>query len=95
MTCNMRYCANCEYWYLFNEKEIEKYGDSAEGECRRYPPNIPVFDNHDDFVNIFNLQPLLVKGCILTTYPFAYAGEWCGEFKLMNNPRWTEEFEDE
>jgi len=22
--------------------------------------------------------------------PFTFAGEWCGEFKMMDEPRWTE-----
>lgn len=100
MTCDMKYCANCKHWYLLSENEIDKYGDSAEGECRRYPPNVPVVEGRDDsrnedVTNISDLFFWLVKGTMLMTYPIAYAGEWCGEFELMNNPRWTEEFEDE
>jgi hypothetical protein len=97
MMDNKKCCANCEYWYVYDECEFEKHGFCAEGECRRYPPNVPVFDNvvknrkNETAYKIKELFLFLVKGTVRMNNPFVFAGEWCGEFKLMKNPRWIEE----
>lgn len=94
MTDKMRCCANCEHWYPYNEDELDKKNAIVEGECRRYPPNIPVFDNTtEDMCDIKDLILCLTKGVVFVNYPFVFAEEWCGEFKLMKNPRWTKEGE--
>lgn len=100
MCDKMRYCANCEYWYVYNENELEKHGELAEGECRRYPPNVPIFDNINKNKNneyaykIKELFLFLTKGTVRMSNPFVFAGEWCGEFKMMDNPRLTDENEE-
>lgn len=87
-------CANCKYWYPYNEKKVDELGDGAEGECRRYPPSVPVIetDNPDkNECSLFDVYIPLIMGTPLMTNPFSFAGEWCGEFKLMDNPRWIEQ----
>ena len=81
-------CANCKYWYTYDEKKIEEFGDYAEGECRRFPPSIPCI-RHINEMGIA-VPENLVKGTLLVSHPFVYAGDWCGEFKAMKNPRWAE-----
>lgn len=92
MIDEMKCCANCEYWYLYDENKIDELGEVADGECRRYPPNVPIVEPSDESeYSIADILVCLTKGTILMGNPFVYAGEWCGEFKLMDEPRWTEE----
>lgn len=80
-----KHCANCKYWECYNEKEFEKFGECAEGECHRYPPNTINFER----VNEMGIMvPETVMNTPLLSHPFTFAMEWCGEFKAMKNPRW-------
>ena len=85
-------CANCEYWYIYNEDDLNRLGEVADGECRRYPPNAPMIetDKNDDMVYLADCRIVLNKGVMMMSNPFTFAGEWCGEFKMMDEPRWTE-----
>lgn len=80
----MRCCANCEYWDCYNE---DKYRDSiwlADGECHRYPPFVPnIFTDEETGVQ----QSETVFGTPLMSHVFTYGEDWCGEFKIMDNPR--------
>ena len=87
----MKYCCNCEYWYCYDESKIDRFGECAEGECRRYPPSIPIFDgSFNEEKSVQDLIISLIKGTPLMNHPFTFAGDWCGEFKMMSNPRWEE-----
>ena len=81
-------CANCKYWYVYDEKKIEEFGDCTEGECRRFPPSIPCVSHINDMG--IAVPEELIKGTILVNHPFVFAIDWCGEFKTMKNPRWAE-----
>ena len=90
----LRYCGNCDYWYCYKENEFEKFGAIAQGECRKYPPSIPVIEMNEDEVCFTDLYVSLNNnGSLLLTHPLTFAEDWCGEFKPMKNPRWTEESE--
>lgn len=85
-------CMNCKYWDCYNEKEFEQCGELAEGECRRYPPSLPIFDQCGiDDVPVSDLVISLTKGTPLVSNPFTFGRDWCGEFVLMKNPRYTGE----
>lgn len=93
MIDNMRYCANCEYWYPYNEDKVVGLYGSNKGECRRYPPSVPVIeveDLEDEMPRIVDVYLSLIMGTPLMSNPFTFAEEWCGEFKLMDKPRWSE-----
>lgn len=95
MSYVLRHCANCEYWHLYNEEEFEKLGIMAEGECHRYPPNIPIFNNNPNTAYyIKDLSLCLTKDTILVNHPFTFAEDWCGEFKCIDSQRWFEEDEE-
>lgn len=83
----LKYCANCKYWECYDEKEFEKYGEGVEGECHRYPPNTINFTKVNGVVTMI---PEMTKNTPLLSHPFTFAAEWCGEFKPMKNPRWTD-----
>lgn len=88
------YCANCEYWDC-SDKEFESHNLIACGQCRRYPPSIPVFENSN--VNSWKVKNLLLclfKGIAFVDFPPTLAENWCGEFKPMKNPRWVKEGEE-
>ncbi len=88
----INYCANCEHWFCYDELDADRYVDTAEGECRRYPPSVPIFEGR--FNEEKNVQDLIInlkKGTPFMNHPFTFASTWCGEFKLMDNPRWKEE----
>lgn len=90
----LKCCRNCEYWdcYHTDEKEDDWL---AEGECRRYPPSIPIFDNtFEDHVSVDELMICLTKGTLFVNHPFTFAEDWCGEFKCIENPKWFEEDEE-
>lgn len=92
MSDGMKCCANCEHWYPYDESNLDEFGEVALGECRRYPPNVPVVEpSNCDWHPIADLGICLIRGTIAMSNPFTYAGEWCGEFRLMDEPRWTEE----
>lgn len=84
----LKYCANCKYWYPYNEKNFEKFGECADGECRRYPACVPCMARINDMG--IAIPEEFVKGTLLVSHPIVYAGDWCGEFKAMKNPRWAE-----
>ena len=56
-------CGNCKYW-----DPCATPGPLRSGECRRYPPNVPV-------------KGEWVDGARLMTQPMTYDEEWCGEWK--------------
>ena len=85
-------CRNCKYWFCYSIEEEESYGWLAEGECHRYPPNVPVFDNEPDKnVPVEQLVLGLTKGTAFMSHPFTFADDWCGEFKCVDNPKWFED----
>ena len=85
----LEYCANCKHWYPYNENDFEKYGECADGECRRFPPSVPIISRISDMG--IAIPEDLIKGTLMVNHPFVFAGDWCGEFKAMKNPRWTNE----
>ena len=88
-------CAECEYWYCINNEELERYGELAEGECRRYPPSVPSFYNtYEDECKLTDLIVILSKGSQFMVYPSTFAGEWCGEFKLTTDKDRLDSLED-
>lgn len=90
----LKCCANCKYWDCYEGKD-KKCDFTTDGECHRYPPSIPNFDNHkEDEYCVEDLILCLVKGTALVSCPITYATEWCGEFKKMKNPRFIEEEEE-
>lgn len=95
MIDEMKCCANCEYWYLYDEEKFNGAG-FGEGECRRYPPSVPNIecDNNKNSPRLADLYIPLIRGTMLMSNPFTFAEEWCGEFKLMKTLRWTEEDEE-
>lgn len=90
----LKCCANCKYWDCYEGKD-KKCNYTTDGECHRYPPNIPNFDNYgkDDY-HVIELILDLVKGTPLVSHPITYAVDWCGEYKQMKNPRLIEESEE-
>lgn len=80
-------CANCEYWELRGEDSVGINCDS-EGECHRYPPNVPNFDvsGHEN-AKISDTWIECLYGTPLMSHPFTYACEWCGEFACVKEPR--------
>lgn len=78
-----RRCVKCEYWECINNEELEEYGELAEGECHRYPPNVPTFYNtYDEQCKITDLIANLDRGKMFMDYTTTFADEWCGEFEL-------------
>lgn len=68
-------CCDCRFW----ETEAgPEFMELDEGECHRYPPNVPCISKVSDFGIAI---PEVVRGAVLTTYPITYALEWCGEFE--------------
>ena len=76
----MRTCGNCTFWERFSDGE----GDVNFGECRRYPPNVPVhskdpelvYYNHGkDFKTVYHTS-------VWNTQTELY--DWCGEFMTAN-----------
>lgn len=99
MSRGLKYCVNCEHWYCYKYKDtIEKSFDGiVEGECRRYPPSMPIIANSsgreekpvDEFIiSLYRQVPE-------TSYPHVYSDEWCGEFKLADEVRDEEGFDRE
>lgn len=81
-----RRCVKCEYWECINNEELEKYRELAEGECRRYPPNVPSFWNtHEEQCKLTDLIVNLDKGSQFMVWPTTFADEWCGEFELTTD----------
>lgn len=58
------HCLGCRFWGPYDKKPDLL----SEGECRRYPPNVPI---EDEFV----------RGAHLMTCPMTCADEWCGEWQ--------------
>ena len=56
-------CFTCRYWDPYDKETKDML---ADGECRRYPPNVPTPDEY-------------VRNTPLMTYPITYGVEWCGE----------------
>lgn len=76
-----RKCCDCCWWET--EAELE-FTELDEGECHRYPPNVPCIRKINDFGIA---TPEVTKGSMITTYPITYAFEWCGEFLGKENTR--------
>ena len=78
----MSCCANCRWWEPYKKRETVSELD--EGECHRYPPNVPCVSRVNDFgIAVYEID----RGSILVTYPVMFALEWCGEFNEMDEPR--------
>ena len=99
MNRGMKYCVNCEYWYCykFKDKVDENYDGYIQGECHRYPPSIPIVSNSSgsDEKPIDKIVVSLYKQAPEVTYPWTYANEWCGEFKLGDEVRDEDGFDAE
>ena len=67
-------CCECQWWETKAEPE---FMELDEGECHRYPPNVPCINQ---VTNLGIAAPEVIKGSVLMTYPVTYAFEWCGEF---------------
>lgn len=94
----IKYCANCKHWYIYNESDMDKYGEGASGECRRYPPSVPNFaieGNNNGDVPFDELCIALIKGTPLMSCPFTFADGACGEFRPMDNPRWHDSWNED
>lgn len=79
-------CGNCEHWYCSSEKEFEKLGELTTGSCHRYPPEVPnAYRSKETGITMLE-TPL--DEVISTDHPITFAGDWCGEFKCMDVPRW-------
>ena len=72
-------CLTCDFW-LPNANEKPPYNELTCGECRRYPPSVPLIikttelgvEVHDRGSN---------DGVPLMGWPETYAAEWCGEWR--------------
>lgn len=81
--CDLKCCANCKYWYCYDN---EKDKMLSCGECRRFPPNVPIFDsNGDSDINLNKTKLCTIRGTAMMCCPFTYADEWCGEFSFDEN----------
>lgn len=88
MNRGLKYCVNCEHWYCYkyNDKMNDSFDGVVLGECRRYPPSMPIIANsasHDE-KPIKELIVALYRQVPETSYPYVYSNEWCGEFKLAD-----------
>ena len=92
------YCVNCKYWYCYDyEHKVEQDGCILEGECHRYPPSMPVFANssgHED-MDVKELIIALYRQVPVTSYPYTYSDEWCGEFVRLDKLRDVDGFDCE
>ena len=57
-------CLHCRFW----DPYVEEPDLLSEGECRRYPPSVPVTDEY-------------VRNVPLMAHPMTYGEECCGEWK--------------
>jgi hypothetical protein len=65
-------CSGCKFWSKSGEDAGDGHGNSAYGECRRYPPTDRT-EGEDGDETVF-------------LPPFTLADEWCGEFKPRRKP---------
>ena len=81
----MRTCGNCTFWERFSDDE----GDLNFGECRRYPPNVPVHSKDPEVIN-FNSgkdSKTVYHTSIWNTQTELY--DWCGEFMTTEELRFS------
>lgn len=83
-------CANCKYWEPRENKKYDKYSECDDGECHRYPCNVPCIEQVTERNEVI---PELIHMSTLMTHPFVFAADWCGEFDMMNKPRWIDDEE--
>lgn len=93
--CDIRCCANCQYWEPYGHSYSLDDLSISNGECHRYPPQTPnVFNTNrrgdNEEPNITDLGIALTHGTPLMAHTFSYAGDWCGEFSALPELR----FED-
>jgi len=63
---NGEMCLNCRFWDPYDSNPDNVC--LAQGDCRRFPPNVPVVNEYD-------------RGVQLMTHPMTFDEEWCGEWK--------------
>ena len=74
----MRTCGNCTFWERFSDGE----GDVDFGECRRYPPNVPVHSKDPELVYSGKENKTVYHTSVWNTQTELY--DWCGEFTTTN-----------
>lgn len=81
----IRCCANCKYWYCYDEEKFKKGYATVEGECHRFPPNVPniYYEGHGLIPSVET-----IRGTPLMSHPFTFTEEWCGEFSPIKNPKY-------
>lgn len=72
-----RTCLRCDYW-LPNCGEREPYNELTCGECRRYPPSVPLVAERGQFYELHEQGS--TADATLMSWPETYAAEWCGEW---------------
>lgn len=86
--CDLKCCANCKHWYCYDEESFKKLDGHADGECRRFPPNVPIFETTgDDSINVAKTLLCVTRGTVMMSYPFTFEEDWCGEFDWADKLR--------
>ena len=99
MKRGLKYCVNCKHWYCYKfDEQMEKSFDATvEGECHRYPPNMPIVANSSGYedVDVKDLIIALYRQTPMVGHPYTYSNEWCGEFEYADDIRDPEGYDAE
>lgn len=71
-------CLTCDFW-LPNASEKQPYNELTCGECRRFPPSVPIIAERGTFYE--ETEQGSTPDSTLMGYPETYGTEWCGEWR--------------